>query len=89
MDLNQLRLQIDHIDNQLVALFVQRMEVAAAIGEYKKEHGLPILVPQREQEKLLDIGQKAGPELAPYAQRLYEQIFALSREYQAQSSEVE
>lgn len=89
MDLNQLRLQIDGIDDQLVALFVQRMEVAAAIGEYKKEHGLPILVPQREQEKLLDISQKAGPELAPYAQRLYEQIFALSREYQAQSSEVE
>ena len=65
MDLNQLRLQIDGIDDQLVALFVQRMEVAAAIGEYKKEHGLPILVPHREQEKLLDISQKAGPELAP------------------------
>ena len=83
MDLQQLRTQIDDIDDQLVALFARRMAISAAIGSYKKEQGLPILMPQRELEKLGDIGQKAGPELSDFAQRLYQQIFALSREYQS------
>ena len=49
MDLNELRLEIDKIDDQLVKLFAQRMDVSARIGDYKKEHNLPILVPQREE----------------------------------------
>ena len=84
MDLQQLRSQIDEIDDALVSLFVKRMGIAAAIGNYKKQQGLPILMPQREQEKLMDIALKAGSDLAPYARRLYEEIFTLSREYQAQ-----
>ena len=63
MDLNQLRLEIDKIDDELVRLFVQRMDVSARIGDYKKAHDLPILVPAREAEKLTDVAQKAGPEM--------------------------
>ena len=37
-----------HHLNQLLALFGQRMEVAAAIAAYKKEHGLPVLDGKRE-----------------------------------------
>ena len=55
MDLHQLRLEIDKIDDQLVKLFGARMEVAAQIADYKKENGLPILVPAREREKLQDV----------------------------------
>ena len=83
MDLNQLRLQIDGIDDQLVALFVQRMEVSAQVAAYKKEHQLPIFVPAREQEKLNDVAQKAGPEMADYTKALYGAIFELSRSYQS------
>ena len=86
MDLNELRLEIDKIDNELVRLFVQRMEVSARIGDYKKEHGLPILVPSREAEKLLDVAQKAGPEMAQYTKVLYAMLFELSRGYQSQRS---
>ena len=39
MDLNELRQQIDAIDQVLVDLFTQRMEISARIGEYKKKHG--------------------------------------------------
>ena len=42
MDITELRNQIDGIDDQLVALFGQRMAVAAQIAEYKKENNLPI-----------------------------------------------
>lgn len=84
MNLNELRLEIDKIDDELIRLFRQRMEVSAKIGDYKKEHGLPILVPQREQEKLADVAQKAGKDMAQYTQALYSMLFELSRGYQSQ-----
>lgn len=82
MDIKELRSRIDGIDEELVALFLRRMEVSAQIGAYKKERGLPIFVPEREQEKLADVAAKAGPEMAGYVKRLYDAIFTLSRDYQ-------
>jgi chorismate mutase/prephenate dehydratase len=86
MDLNQLRLEIDKIDDELVRLFVQRMEVSARIGDYKKAHNLPILVPERELQKLQDVAQKAGTDMEVYTRVLYSMLFELSRGYQAQLS---
>ena len=83
MELNQLRQQIDQVDEQLVALFVQRMALSAQVAAYKKERNLPILVPQREHEKLESVAAMAG-ELGDYAHSLYEAIMALSRDYQAE-----
>ena len=79
MDLQDLRKEIDHIDDQIVALFCQRMEVSAQIGQYKKEHNLPVFVPAREQEKLLDVASKASPGMEQAVQSLYSRIFELSR----------
>ena len=83
MDLSQLRLQIDSIDDQLISLFGQRMQVAAQIADYKKQNNLPIYVPSREREKLLDVSKKAGPDMANYTRVLYSMIFELSRSYQS------
>lgn len=82
MDLKGLRTEIDKIDDELVALFVRRMETAAQIAVYKKEHNLPILVPAREQEKLADVAHKAGPDMADYTKALYTLLFELSRDHQ-------
>ncbi len=83
MDIQQLRTEIDQIDNQLVKLFSQRMEVSARIADYKKEHAMPIFVPAREREKLQDVAKKAGPEMANYTRVLYSMLFELSRSYQS------
>ena len=83
MDLNELRKEIDQIDAELVRLFVQRMEVSARIADYKKENGLPILAPAREQEKLMDVAQKAGADMEVYTRVLYDLLFELSRGYQS------
>lgn len=82
MDISMLRDGIDAIDQQLTSLFLQRMALSAQIGAYKKEQGLPIHVPQREKEILECLSQNSPKELAGYVTRLYEEIFALSREYQ-------
>lgn len=86
MELTQLRQDIDKIDDELVSLFCQRMEVAAKIADCKRESGTPIYVPAREREKLQDVAQKAGPEMANYTRVLYSMLFELSRSYQSKRS---
>ena len=83
MDLKDLRNDIDAIDDQLVKLFAQRMEISAQIADYKKEKSLPIFVPAREREKLADVAEKAGPDMANYTRVLYSMLFELSRSYQS------
>jgi len=87
MDMNTLRGQIDVIDDQLVKLFCQRMDVAAQIADYKKANNLPIMVPARERDKLADVSEKAGPEMANYTRVLYSMLFELSRSYQSKRND--
>ncbi len=83
MDLKNLRMEMDKIDDELVNLFGKRMDVAAQIADYKKQHNLPILAPSREREKLQDVAAKAGPDMANYTRVLYSMLFELSRSYQS------
>ncbi len=48
--LEDLRKQIDSLDEQIVALLVKRMEIVKEIGKYKKENNLPPLDDIRWQE---------------------------------------
>ncbi len=82
MELHEYRSQIDQIDQELVRLFKQRMFLSQKIGDYKKERGLPIFVPEREAEKLEALEARVTPQLRPYLQELYATIFSLSRKYQ-------
>ncbi len=82
MDLNDYRREIDGIDAQLLELFARRMDVAAAIAEYKKENALPVSDPSRERQKLLDVAEMAPEALRDYAVSLYSLLFELSRGYQ-------
>lgn len=88
MELSEIRREIDKIDEQLVALFCQRMALSAQVADYKKAHDLPIFVPQREQEILRSVADQAGDALAEPIQKLYSALFEISREYQKQRNEV-
>jgi chorismate mutase len=48
--LTSLRRQIDELDNSLLELLARRMRVSREIGQYKKEHNMPILQSQRYDE---------------------------------------
>ena len=41
MELQDYRRELDTLDDGLLELFCRRMEIAAKIGAYKKEKGLP------------------------------------------------
>ena len=89
MELKDLREQIDAIDDELVKLFVKRMNISAQVADYKKANKMPIYVPAREREILQDVAEKAGPEMANYTRVLYSMMFELSRSYQSKrNSEV-
>lgn len=81
MELNEIRHEIDSIDEQLIKLFKQRMNCAKEVGLYKKEHCLPILNEQRENEILDEIKEKGG-EYGAAAQLLFSNIMELSRSLQ-------
>ncbi len=51
-NLSALRRQIDDLDNSLLELLARRMRVSEEIGQYKKEHNMPILQSQRYDEIL-------------------------------------
>ncbi|MBQ6997210.1 MAG: chorismate mutase [Oscillospiraceae bacterium] len=85
--MQDLRKEIDTIDDQIVQLFTQRMDVVARIADYKKANNSPIFVPAREREKLADVAQKAGPEMANYTRVLYSMLFELSRSYQSKRTD--
>lgn len=84
MDLNEIRSNIDAIDDELVRLFCQRMSLSAQVADYKKANSLPVFVPEREQAILQKVTEKAGPEMAQYTRILYSTLFELSRNYQIQ-----
>jgi chorismate mutase len=58
--LDQLRKDIDIIDEELVHVLASRMNVAREIGQYKKENNLTILQADRWKEVLEKFTQKAG-----------------------------
>ena len=86
MDLKDIRTQIDSVDEELVKLFVRRMDLSAQVAAYKKENNLPIYVPAREREILQDVAEMAGPDMANYTRVLYSMLFELSRSYQAKQN---
>ncbi|MCL2563553.1 MAG: chorismate mutase [Oscillospiraceae bacterium] len=83
MNLNNLRDQIDQVDDALLALFEQRMDIVKEIAARKETENRPVLDRSREAAKLGAIESKARPDLAPYAHTLYDTLFELSRSYQS------
>ena len=83
MNIDELRAEIDLVDDELLSLFERRMEIAKAIGEYKKARGLPIKNSARESEILCRLAGRTRPELAEYAKALFSALFEISSGYQA------
>ena len=78
MELTEIRQKIDELDDQMLDLFLQRMDLAEAVAEYKKAHNLPVLNRSREREILARVTQAAG-ERERYAHQLFTALFELAR----------
>ena len=81
MTLEEVRKEIDAIDQQLLPLFLKRMDCAKQVAEIKREQHLPVLNSNREQEILDNMAQHAG-EYAGEARILYSNLMDMSRALQ-------
>ena len=82
MELNELRGEIDEVDEELARLFTRRMKLSERIAGLKKSAGLPVRDEAREKEKLRAVEALLPPELRPYGAALWKTLFALSRDRQ-------
>ena len=62
-DLSEYRVQLDEIDEKIVALYEQRMDICKEIAEYKIETGKKVFDRQREKEKLAKVRSLTHDEL--------------------------
>ena len=84
-DLGELRNRIDEIDEQIVALYEERMEVCKGVAEYKIANGKKVFDRAREDEKLQKVSALAHNEFTSHGvQELFEQIMSMSRKLQYQ-----
>lgn len=78
------RKEINRIDRELAALFVQRMQAAKEIAEYKLQHSLPIEDVDREQSLISrDIEYVQDPEIRNYFIDFLKNMITLSKQYQS------
>ncbi len=84
MELNELRSQIDQIDDEMLELFLKRMDVSEKVASYKAAHGLPVLNREREREILAEMMSRGGEDRELYVYRLFSTLMDLSKARQAE-----
>jgi chorismate mutase-like protein len=79
--LDELRADIDRVDEVLVRLLNERARVACEIGRVKKEQGIELYQPDREKQVLAHVRSIAseGPLGADAIARLFERIIDEAR----------
>ncbi|MBQ5746839.1 MAG: chorismate mutase [Clostridia bacterium] len=78
MDIKELRQRIDKIDDEILSLFLERMDISLDVAKYKRENSLPIVNKEREREILKEIKKKAGDK-EDYACQLFTKLMELSK----------
>ena len=80
MDIEDWRNEIDNIDEQLVALLNRRANCAIEVGRVKRERGIEIYQPNREQQVIRHANSvNKGPLDEAAIRRLFERIIDESR----------
>ena len=82
VELNEVRREIDQIDEELVQLFLKRLAASRQVAIAKREHGGAVTDPAREREILTRVSEAAGPENENAARLFFSTLFAISKALQ-------
>lgn len=78
--LQELRAQIDKVDDAIFDALEKRMSLVAQVGEYKHKYGGAIYRPEREKQIIQRLGTKNSRFMNLHAiEAIYQEIFAISR----------
>ena len=75
MDINDWRIRIDELNDELIALLNKRASFAVEIGKIKKQKDLPVLDAGREQAVLNLVAEKAAKAGGPLSPESFKNIF--------------
>lgn len=81
MKLEDIRNEINTIDGTLLSLFERRAALTADVAAYKKEHGMPVFQPEREQEIISRI--RAATEEKDAAEAFFSAVMDVSKVMQS------
>ena len=81
-NLEEIRKEISIINDEMLALFVKRMELSAQVAAYKKANGLPTLDRKREEAILQKVADNTTDEFRQFALEFFRNMMDLSKEYQ-------
>ena len=80
-DLNEARIQLNNIDDEMKSLFIKRMNIVKEIAKYKKSNNLPIFDEKREKEMIERLSKDTN-ELKEYYIEFLNTILKESKKYQ-------
>ena len=78
-NLEDIRREINVIDDELVKLFVRRMETVEKVAEAKRGSSRPVLDPARERAILAKVAKAVGPDFENEARLLFTTLMSMSR----------
>ncbi len=81
MDLDNIRKEIDSIDDKLIKLLSKRMDCSLKVAEIKRAEGMPVYHPGREQS-IFDKVKEKGGKYGDYFVELYRMLMECSRALQ-------
>lgn len=82
MKLDELRKEIDKIDDELLKLFEKRMQITHQVAQYKIENGLDVFQSQREQDIINNVRNKVPSGLENSAETLFTTIMDIGKSKQ-------
>ncbi|MCD8015856.1 MAG: prephenate dehydratase [Lachnospiraceae bacterium] len=84
-DLQELRVEIDSVDEQITQLFERRMKICEEVAHYKIANGKKVFDKEREKSKLETLGSMAHNDFNRHGiQELFSQMMSMSRKLQYQ-----
>ncbi|WP_237036099.1 chorismate mutase [Mediannikoviicoccus vaginalis] len=81
-NLENLRAEVDSIDEELNKLFIKRLEVVSHIREEKKLNKIDILDKNREDKIFSKLKSETPEEYFKYSKDLFQNILRISKEFQ-------
>ncbi|MCF0156475.1 MAG: chorismate mutase [Veillonella sp.] len=84
MNLDEVRVEINDINDKMLKLFLERMDLSSKVAQAKAQTGKAIFDAKRERDILDKVTADAGPDMDIYARRFFENIFSLSRTFQSE-----
>ena len=83
MGMDKLRARLDAIDDQMLALLVERAQVILQVADFKQKHEMPAYIPAREAailERLRAINP--GPLSGDAIERIYRAVIMEMRKFE-------